>query len=270
MAKIDLDKYYTPDDVALYCINKTYEIIGRDNITHIVEPSAGAGAFYLHIPDCEGYDIAPECEGVIEQDFLKLWLPYQHGRLLIGNPPFGGKGDPILKKFYHQACGMGDYIVWILPIRQLNNTSKLYEFDLVHSEDLGKIPYSGVNLHCCFNIYKRPDGLMENRFVKETLSDVSIRMLGRDKEELHSYKVSDFDYCFTCWGTLGVPCETMFQYTNIMCINVNREDIKEEILDALYAMNHDDWIKIYPSIASPCLSVWQIVKFLKSSFPDLK
>lgn len=33
---------------------------------------------------------------------------------------------------------------------------KLYKFDLVHSEDLGILPYSGVDLQCCFNVYKRP------------------------------------------------------------------------------------------------------------------
>ena len=38
----------------------------------------------------------------------------------------------------------------------MNNVKQLYEFDLVYSEDLGKWDYSGVDLHCCFNIYKRP------------------------------------------------------------------------------------------------------------------
>ena len=45
MAKIINDKYYTPIELAKYCIDKTYKIIGRENITDIIEPSAGNGSF---------------------------------------------------------------------------------------------------------------------------------------------------------------------------------------------------------------------------------
>ena len=45
MAKIELDKYYTPDDLAQYCINKTREVLSGEKVTDIIEPSAGAGAF---------------------------------------------------------------------------------------------------------------------------------------------------------------------------------------------------------------------------------
>ena len=56
-AKIDLDKYYTPIDIAKYCIDKTYEIIGRENIIEVIEPSAGDGSFSLQIPNCIAIDI---------------------------------------------------------------------------------------------------------------------------------------------------------------------------------------------------------------------
>lgn len=51
MAKIELDKYYTPKDLAEYCVNKTKEIIGEENIIEWLEPSAGCGNFldYLGI-----------------------------------------------------------------------------------------------------------------------------------------------------------------------------------------------------------------------------
>ena len=61
MAKIELDKYYTPKDLAEYCVNKTKEIIGVDNITEWLEPSAGGGSFLNHLPsNTLAYDIAPE------------------------------------------------------------------------------------------------------------------------------------------------------------------------------------------------------------------
>jgi predicted RNA methylase len=68
-AKINLDKYYTPVELAKYCIDKTYEIIGKENITEIIEPSAGNGSFSLQIPNCIAYDIEPEHESIIKQDF---------------------------------------------------------------------------------------------------------------------------------------------------------------------------------------------------------
>ena len=49
MAKIPLDKYYTSDELAKYCVEKTKEIIGEDNITEYLEPSAGAGVFLFLI-----------------------------------------------------------------------------------------------------------------------------------------------------------------------------------------------------------------------------
>jgi len=45
MAVNSLDKYYTPDNLVKYHIKKTIEIIGLENITDIVEGSAGDGAY---------------------------------------------------------------------------------------------------------------------------------------------------------------------------------------------------------------------------------
>lgn len=46
MPKIDLDKYYTPVDVANHCWEITDEIINiSENINRIIEPSCGNGAF---------------------------------------------------------------------------------------------------------------------------------------------------------------------------------------------------------------------------------
>ena len=58
MAKIENDKYYTPVDLAKYCIGKTFEIIGKENITDIIEPSAGNGSFSNQL-DCTAYDLYP-------------------------------------------------------------------------------------------------------------------------------------------------------------------------------------------------------------------
>ena len=51
MAKINLDKYYTPKELAKHCID-TFWRTYFDGITEIIEPSAGNGAFSLQIPNC--------------------------------------------------------------------------------------------------------------------------------------------------------------------------------------------------------------------------
>ena len=48
MSKIENDKYYTPISLANYCWDKVLEVIGEENISEIIEPSCGDGAFYHH------------------------------------------------------------------------------------------------------------------------------------------------------------------------------------------------------------------------------
>ena len=72
MAKIDLDKYYTLPEISKYCIEKTFEILKGEEISEIIEPSAGAGSFSNQIENCIAYDIKPEGENIIEQDFFNF------------------------------------------------------------------------------------------------------------------------------------------------------------------------------------------------------
>ena len=78
--KLHLDKYYTPIILAKYCIDKTYKIIGKENIIEVIEPSAGNGSFSNQIEDCIAYDIEPEDDRIIKQDYLTVDLEYKKGR----------------------------------------------------------------------------------------------------------------------------------------------------------------------------------------------
>ena len=49
---IDYDKYYTPIDLAKTLIGKTIEIIGKENIKEVIEPSAASGAFSKQLENC--------------------------------------------------------------------------------------------------------------------------------------------------------------------------------------------------------------------------
>lgn len=160
--KLDYDQYYTPHDTMEYCVNKSRDII-RDlgyEVSEFLEPSAGEGIFSDYLLDSGlnviAMDLFPKNEHIIKQDFLTCEIEYKPNRFIIGNPPYGSKFSLGIK-FYNKACELGDYISFILPIRQLNNTNVLYKFDLVYSEDLGKITFSNSKkVHCCLNVYVRP------------------------------------------------------------------------------------------------------------------
>ena len=55
----------------------------------IIEPSAGGGSFSKQIKNCVAYDLVPEDDTIIQQDFLKLDISqfYEKKVLTIGNPP---------------------------------------------------------------------------------------------------------------------------------------------------------------------------------------
>lgn len=173
MSKIKYDKYYTDRELAMYVVEKANEIIGKDNISEFLEPSAGNGVFLDYLPaNTLSYDILPEDDRIKKQDFLTLDLDYKQGRCIIGNPPYGERGN-LARKFYNKSIELGDYIVFILSIRSLNNLMQNYKFDLIYSEDLGYRYYSNVHLRCCLNIYKRPNGPLNKRPIVK-LSDFTL------------------------------------------------------------------------------------------------
>ena len=153
--KLHLDQYYTSDSIAQHCIDKAREILKNEKVTEVIEPSAGNGVFSKKLRKCISYDIDPKADFIIKQDYLKLDIPYKKGRLIIGNPPYGSRLN-LAVSFCNKSFDIADYVAFILPISQLNNTQSIYKFDLIYSEDLGKQKYTDRNIHCCFNIYRRP------------------------------------------------------------------------------------------------------------------
>lgn len=158
MAKIQNDEYYTPLDVAKYCIYKTYETIGLLNIKDVIEPSAGTGSFSKQLKNCVAYDINPKDDSILKQDFLQLNLDYKAGRLIIGNPPFGSR-SLLARKFLIKSAKIADYISFILPISFANKDDIYfkpcrYGFNLVYTEILDVV-YSDVKVKTALCIYKR-------------------------------------------------------------------------------------------------------------------
>lgn len=95
MTRRPLDAYYTPDDVALACV----DYLGRWLAPHhcVVEPSVGGGAFVRallargHTGGITGIDIDPDAPGLalcdyrVVGDFLRV---PDGASWIIGNPPY--------------------------------------------------------------------------------------------------------------------------------------------------------------------------------------
>ena len=266
MSKIINDKYYTSPKLAEYIVNKTKEIIGEENITEYLEPSAGAGVFldFLDKPYL-AYDIEPEDIRIMKQDFLSLDLEYKMGRCVIGNPPYG-KSNCTSVQFFKNAINQGDYIAFILPISQLNNNMYMYEFDLVHSEDLGKRIYSDREVHCCFNIYKRPkNGL--NKKPNFDLQEVTLRSVARGISRNDKIP-ENYDFSICGFGaSIGKICDYEGQYCQHIYFVIHNKYYKYKIKKLITNVN---WRQLYNMTATPKLNHWMINKYIKEQIPEIK
>lgn len=254
--RIKLDKYYTPKETAEYCISKTYEIIGEDNISEVIEPSAGNGSFSLQVPTtCFAYDIEPEHESIIKQDYLALECDYLYGRLVIGNPPFGSRMN-LAQKFFKKSIEIGDYVAFILPISQLWNTNSLFEFDLIYSEDLGKIKYSDRKLNCCFNIYKRPDIGLNSR-PKNKLK--ALKIVRQDSKDYETFVDFDLRMCYWGNGSAGKILKQNETYSAEYKIKI-ADEFKYEAIKVLTNIN---WFDELNCIAMLKIQQFHIINTLK-------
>jgi len=119
-----IDKYYTKPSVVTSCLQYVNENIDIHPADLIIEPSAGNGAFISGIkkitPNVLFYDLEPENEEIIKQDYLTLNYECIREKFktnaihIIGNPPFGRQSS-IAIKFIKKSCEFSDSISFILP-----------------------------------------------------------------------------------------------------------------------------------------------------------
>jgi hypothetical protein len=142
-----LDKFYTNPVIAKFCIQEFQKHIPIQENDVLIEPSAGNGSFLHHFYSMNlsknifGYDIEPEHEKIVKQDFLELdelLFPKENKLYIIGNPPFGRQSSTA-KKFIKKSCQFADAIGFILPKsfkkESLQSTFPLH-FHLVSTIDL--------------------------------------------------------------------------------------------------------------------------------------
>ena len=211
MAVDTKDKYYTPEWLVKHTVKKAVEIIGKENITDIIEPSAGDGAFIEELDKLAKelgvnvgyYDLYPSHPRIIKMDYKKLIKSYKKGRLIIGNPPFGTSSS-LWKAFCKKSAKIGDFIAFVSPASQYKSNYYFKEGELIYSELLNDVEYRGdeeyggkaQKVRTCLNIYKVYD--------REEEEDWKIARLEQDV--LITKEGADF--YFGTWGA-GPICKVM-------------------------------------------------------------
>lgn len=163
------DQFFTPKDTAKYCYSKFIEILNEynecENNYIFIEPSAGNGSFLKILPMDRriGLDIEPRCDEIIKQDYLD-WYPNENKKyVVIGNPPFGLRGQLALK-FINHSSKFSDYVCFILP--QLFESDgkgaprkRVIGLNLVYSEKLNTVFESpdqkNIKVQCIFQIWSK-------------------------------------------------------------------------------------------------------------------
>lgn len=153
------DKFYTNPEISKMCI----DMIDISGFDIIIEPSAGNGSFSKQINGCIAYDLVPESEEIIKQDFFELDVDDLIGKnvLTIGNPPFGVQNNLVIK-FFNKAAEYSSVIAFILP-KSFMKSSVQNKLDLrFHLDKYVELPKNSFLLNgetydvpCVFQIWKK-------------------------------------------------------------------------------------------------------------------
>lgn len=150
----DKDQFYTTKETATYCYNKTLEILKdlKINVNDyiFIEPSAGCCNFYSLLPKGKriGVDIEPKGilkDDLIKSDYLKYFPDKKEKYIVIGNPPFGLRGNLALR-FINHSYGFADIIAFILPPLFYSTgkgvpMTRVKGYKLAHTENLPRKSY---------------------------------------------------------------------------------------------------------------------------------
>lgn len=202
----DKDQFYTNKKLAEHYVNICYDFFDSFNINIndyvFIEPSAGNGVFLDFLPDNTlAFDIEPTDSRVIKQDFLD-WTPDKDKKyIVIGNPPFGLRGQKALQ-FINKSFEFADFVCFILP--PLFNSDgkgspkKRINQKLIFSEDITTNNYlypdnTPISINTIFQIWSSIDlGIDLNETINPigykvySLSDGGTPSSTRNKDKLYT------------------------------------------------------------------------------------
>ena len=197
-----IDKFYTKKIVVVQCIELVKQHIKISKKDLIIEPSAGNGAFIENIKTLSTkykfYDIEPENDEIIKQDFLDFDYTEIKNNFknihIIGNPPFGRQASLAIK-FIKKCAEFAKSISFILPKSFKKDSMKKYfpiNFHLIFETDLDNNSFLVNNIEsdvpCIFQIWQYQDEprkvidkiipLNFNFVNKQNIPDISFRRVG--------------------------------------------------------------------------------------------
>lgn len=197
------DKFYTKNEVVDICVKQLEENIDINDNDICIEPSAGNGSFIENIKSVfknyKFYDIEPENEEIIKQDYLEFnfntIIGEKYNKIhILGNPPFGRQSSLAIK-FIKKSILYCNSISFILPKSFKKDSLRKHfplNFHLVHEYDLPKnsfiVDNKEYDVPCVFQIWLKkninrevPEKLKPNKykFVKINENpDISFRRVG--------------------------------------------------------------------------------------------
>ena len=252
MAVNTKDKYYTPEWLVKHTVKKAVEIIGKENITDIIEPSAGDGAFIEELDKLAKelgvnvgyYDLYPSHPRIIKMDYKKLIKSYKKGRLIIGNPPFGTSSS-LWKAFCKKSAKIGDFIAFVSPASQYKSNYYFKEGELIYSELLNDVEYRGdeeyggkdQKVRTCLNIYKVYDREEEEDWrIKRLEQDVKIIAPFGPEENVKRY--IDCDFFIARMHTVGAIYENFDDIptnvkSSLITVRILNKDVKDKVRSVL-------------------------------------
>ena len=168
------DQFYTKPHIAKYCYQKTLTILDEAKIAvadyTFIEPSAGCCSFYNILPADSriGIDLHPTYEfasQLIASNYLNYLPPMPKKYIVIGNPPFGLRGNLALRFILHSQQ-FADVVAFILPplFHSTGKGSPMKRIDgyqLLHSEKLplNSFQYpngTNVDIATIFQVWVKP------------------------------------------------------------------------------------------------------------------
>lgn len=207
-----IDQYYTKPNIALYVWTRFCDFIKNNNINIdkyvFIEPSAGSGNFLKLLPYQKriGFDILPRSKEVFKFNYFDFKPLTKH--IVIGNPPFGTRGEMALKFINYST--FADIICFILPQGFESNgksslKNRVKNHKLVYSEKLpldsfiypdGKnVSVSTVMQIWLKNIDKFKDIEEINKKINYQLNYIKIYSLSNGKNSSQKRNVNMINKC---------------------------------------------------------------------------
>ena len=136
---------------------------------------------------------------------------------------------------------------------------------MIYSEDLGEKNYSNVNLHCCLNIYRRPEKGLNSK-PNYDIKDITIlRQDRKGYDKLVNWDIRMVYWGSGCAGRILSSTDKKFagEYKIIINNDLLRDRIKQVIIDT-------DWRGELAKIAMTRIKQYQIYEILKRDIPEFK